>query len=361
MPCYRSLCSPFSLGFLVGCLSLTAGLAGQTTSNFGPQPRAGAARQQAGPGDPAAAAQQRLAPNARPRSQTPVGQALPSQGVASVLDPSRPPEGFALSAKEQQWLDQVLAYWEQNTSKIRTYSCEFTRWEYDPVFGPKDPNKAKTISGGEIKYAAPDKGVIRVTRIEEFSAAENNYAPRPAEDGEHWVCDGASVYEFDHSKKMLIETKLPAEMQGQAIANSPLPFLFGVEAAKIKERYWLRELPSKDGKPKFYQLEAVPRRREDAANFLKIQLFLDQKQFRPVGMITYELNGQSRSSYQFTNIKENDLIAHIQNFMNSFVSPKPPRGYTKLTHNLGEPIPTSTAQQPPAQAQRPGDGESPRR
>ncbi len=275
----------------------------------------------------------------------------PGQAVAERV--AQVPKEFRLDAKQQQWVDQVLGYWEKRTSEIKTYQCDFKRWEYDPVFGPKeDP---KTISYGEIRFAAPDKGMIEVTRIDEFDpkkkkeGVEPPFNQRKGEVGEHWVCDGESVFEFDHPRKLLIETKLPPEMHGKAISESPLPFLFGAKADTIKRKYWVRELPAAAGtKPKYYQLEVLPKSREDAGTFKTVQIFLDQKEFLPVGMQMVELNGQSRSSYQFYNRKENAVPNNLKNWWGQFVSPKLPRDWTKVTHDLGQPIQPIASQ--PAQS-----------
>ena len=52
--------------------------------------------------------------------------------------------------------------------------------------------------------------------------------------GEHWVCDGKSVFEYRHDQKQLVERPIPPQLQGKAIVDGPLPFLFGAEAAKLK-------------------------------------------------------------------------------------------------------------------------------
>ena len=60
-------------------------------------------------------------------------------------------------------------------------------------------------------------------------------------------------------------TRLPPELQGKAIVDGPLPFLFGAKAETIKARYWIRVLPE-TGNGKFW-LEAVPKSRQDVQNF----------------------------------------------------------------------------------------------
>ena len=70
-------------------------------------------------------------------------------------------------------------------------------------------------------------------------------------------------------KKQLIERKLPPEMQGKAIADGPLPFVFGAKADQLKRRYWMRDITPEEDIGKRIWLEAVPKLQQDAANFQK--------------------------------------------------------------------------------------------
>ena len=96
--------------------------------------------------------------------------------------------------------------------------------------------------------------------------------------GEHWVCDGKSVFEFNHKAKQLIETTLPPELRGKAIADGPLPFMFGAKAESIKNRYWIRQL-EREGEQAPWRLEFVPKFR--GADYSRIRLSLDAARFLP--------------------------------------------------------------------------------
>ena len=43
---------------------------------------------------------------------------------------------------------------------------------------------------------------------------------------ERRVCDGKAIYQFDYKQKKLKEYPLPKNLQGKAITNGPLPFVF---------------------------------------------------------------------------------------------------------------------------------------
>jgi len=211
--------------------------------------------------------------------------------------PPQPPTAapFTLTAHQQAQVDWVLRAWEQRSAGIKTFECSFTRFEYDGVFG--DPNKPRFIDEGRIKFAAPDKGMFQVDGAR----------------AEHWICDGTSIFEYNFQKKQLIQYKLPPELQGKAIADGPLPFLFGAKADKLKQRYFLR-LVTPPGVQGQVWLEAWPRFQQDAANFKQAQLILTTSDMQPFALQTNLPNGKSRTVYRFTDVKvnTNDLLRFLK-------------------------------------------------
>lgn len=239
--------------------------------------------------------------------------------------PIQPPFG-PLTAQQQKFVDTLLAYWEFSTRNIERYECEFQLWRYDPVFGPQDPNTPAEWSEGVIKYESPDRGFYQVQKSKLYR--------RPQQEGEqptwvtrdipgdHWVCDGKALFEFDWNRKTLIKRALPPNVQGVNIANGPLPFLLKAKAAQIKSRFWVRSLPSK--RTDEYRVEAYPKRREDAANFHKLHIVLNQE-YRPTGLIIYNPGFRpdrpARTTYDFNNIKLNPAPNW---FGRAFIVTKPP-------------------------------------
>lgn len=275
-----------------------------------------------------------------------------------VVNPKPP---FVLNAVEQQQVDKILFAWEQRSEGIETFSCKFNRWEYDRNFGPKD--EARTISTGAIHYKAPDKGEFHVQVIKYHTVPRDNngnpilgakvdYVERPGEPTERWVCDGDTICEFDPRQKKLYERKLPLEMRGKAIADGPLPFLFGAKAAKLKRLYWIRESPFQDQTR--FRLEFRPKNVAGARNFERVFVILSAKQFLPEGLVLTHPGGNSWTTFQFVNTKVNarkpGAIIDFFTGGNRF-RPTTPKGWQRVTENftqLGE----------PAQAQRPAQGRS---
>jgi TIGR03009 family protein len=253
-----------------------------------------------------------------------------------------PPFG-PLPLKHQEYLDKILAYWEQSSAAIKRYRCTFRRWEYDCVFGPS--SDFSTYSEGEIKYAAPDKGLFKVNTFLQYKPPEKpgGKAQWPADDSrrEQWVCDGQSVWEYNYRERQLIERPLPPEMRGAAIADGPLPFLFGAQAQKIKDRYWIRVVTPRDAKGE-YRLEAFPKRQEDAANYKKVHVIIDEERFLPKGLIVFdpsydERSNPSKTTFAFENREVNwSVIAEKLNpFHREFSRPETPKGWTKVVGDPG--------------------------
>jgi len=228
--------------------------------------------------------------------------------------PSAPP--FVLTPAEQARLDQVLKAWEEHSAKVKTFESKFTRLEYDGVFSD-DPSRPRFVDEGDVKYAAPDKGMFQVV------------GQRP----EHWICDGKSMFEYDFQKRQLVEYKLPPEMQGKAITDGPLPFMFGGTAEKLKRRYFLRIVTPENVRGQVW-LEARPRFQEDADNFQRAEVILDADSMNPVAIQTHQPNG-NRTVYKFDEPKINvkDPLRHLDPlnlFEKDPFRPHLPHGWTKI-------------------------------
>jgi TIGR03009 family protein len=125
---------------------------------------------------------------------------------------------------------------------------------------------------------------------------------------------GQSVFSHDPASKQQTQTVLPPEMRGKAIADGPLPFLFGADAEQIKQRYWIRPLPMPPDVKGEYWLEAFPKRREDAANYSKVHVIIDHKDFLPKGLVIFDRNfdpasNPARSTFTFEQRESNWSIA----------------------------------------------------
>jgi TIGR03009 family protein len=301
---------------IVLVLAVAAGLSGQARSQSPQQaaPTATAASSQA-PASPAGAA---VAPSATNR-------------VAVV--PAAPQGPPALSPQEQQALNQLLAAWEARNDSVRTWSCTFHKWEYN-AWSPPDANGDRLAfaeSTGELKYAAPDKGLFRVRESKQWNPESRRYEVRSGDAGEHWVCNGESIFEFRHAERQLRETKLPPEMRGKAISDGPLPFVFGAKAETLKKRYWMRIITPPEIRDQVW-LEARPRFQADAANFSKVELILQARDLMPFAIQIYKPGGQDRDVYQFD--PRTSLIDKGLDMIRDFAKPVTPFGYKYVLEDL---------------------------
>jgi TIGR03009 family protein len=245
----------------------------------------------------------------------------PPAAVAPA-SPQQPEWAARMSVEEQKRVEQLLNYWESRSNNVKLFACKFQQWDYEG--GPPEIDaqgrtigfQARAFAEGEIKYAQPDKGLFHVQRLAIASGGrpgeKAQYVDQNPDLGEHWVCDGKQIYSFEANKKQVTVTPLPPEMQGQAIADGPLPFMFGAKALTIQARYWVHEL--KPTQPGTYLLEAVPKSRQDAQNFKAVQIILDEKEFLPESLIVFSPNydpprNSAKKTYVFSERQDSAAIA----------------------------------------------------
>lgn len=289
-----------------------------------------------------AAAQQQLAPQA-------VQQQPPVQAAAAPQAPVQAPAGFALNALQQAQLDQVLMAWQQQSAKVNTFKCDFERWEYNLVFGP-DRDIPLNKNKGELSFGRPDKGSFRITEINTWKETsppagqpaqaekKGTWLPQPNAIGEHWVCDGKSVFEYRHDQKHLVERRIPAHLQGQAIVDGPLPFLFGADAGRLKARYWMR-VEQQPNQAQIW-LVALPKFQAQAADFRAVEVILDRQRLLPTHMQVHLPNGD-RHMYTF-NIASATINSPLQKLQALFQLPRLHPGWKHIV----EQMPVEQAAQP---------------
>jgi TIGR03009 family protein len=203
-----------------------------------------------------------------------------------------------------------------------------------------------------LSYHRPDKGSFQITEIRAFQeqqpapgqpppvAAQGDWVKQPDAVGEHWVCDGKSVFEYRHKEKQLVERPIPSHLQGQAIADGPLPFLFGAEAAKLKARYWMRIEQPQNPNPNEIWLVARPRYQAQAADFSEVEVILDRQRLLPKAMQVHFPTG-NRHVYMF-DIENAKVNSALDRFQALFSRPRTPAGWKRVV----EQMPVEQASQP---------------
>ena len=248
-----------------------------------------------------------------------------------------------LNAAEDGRLQKLLNAWEQQSKATKTLTCKYQKWHFDLGAAPAGVHSEK--EAGTIKYAAPDQGLFQSDSLLFFIGMKDGkpqYAPKKNAEGkdvtgEYWVCNGREVIQFDANAKKCTITELPAGMQGQQIIESPLPFVFNLDAKKIQQRYWVREV--KAPKPGMYLIEAWPKQQADRAQYKLVQIALDDQKFLPKALIMYAPNFNAKTApmwdhYEFAEVSQNGVRSAMQQFFRNFVPRRPPSDWDVVREKM---------------------------
>jgi TIGR03009 family protein len=303
------------------------------------------------------------------RDSRPNVQNLPDQPV-NPNTPTlqrRPPQPQVIAPPkntpvEDQQVQAILKAWEEGSKNIKKFDCKFVRWEYDltfPIVNPKAPPGSPPLPNskeqGILNYALPDKGVFHVIYADKM--LDGKWEAIPPERSEHWICDGNSVWEYDHKNRKLIERPLPPDKKGKAIADGPLPFLFGADAAKLNARYYFKPIPSPNPQKEIW-LDAYPKRPEDAANFSQARLILNRPEapkteITPKALQLALPGGKNFTSYEFFEVVVNNPVIVWK--ADPFKAVLPDKTWQKITEPFpdqnpqGQPQPVRSARIPDGQ------------
>ena len=319
------------------------------------------------------------APAFQVNSQTQAAQPMNS-GAAQAgnlqqtpVPPPTQPAWAPLAPEMQTYIEQLLLHWEQTSSGVEVYECEFSRWEKDTAyFDLRDVNNelyAHTISSGKIRYSAPDKGMYEVSQKWRVSGPPPEAGAQPPyeiavdpngnNETEKWICDGAAIYQFDAQTKRLYETELPAEARGEGLKNSPLPFVFGAKAQDMLDRFWIRDVTPDAAAAEYRYIEVWPKRAQDAQSYQKVEIIFTVSPFLPEGLVMYPPNYDPKTRpatmvFEFKNRVINGGLAQVQNFLGNFVRPATPFGWERIKTPLAND--SSQSQSVPSMGQLPQTG-----
>ena len=265
-------------------------------------------------------------------------QGLPVPGNPAAVPNDADQQPFPeppLAAKQQ--LQKILLAWQHNSQGTKTLECKFQRWHYDMFAAP--PGVHATKAEGVIRYAAPDKGKFKVENLVFFNgmvADKPTYKVQPGQFGEHWVCTGTELIEFDYAKEECRVQTLPPEMRGQHIFNSPLPFVFNLDAERIHHRYWVRQVAAP--KPGVVLIEAWPKTQADRSQYKMVQVVLSTTTYLPEALIMYSPNFHTKTNpkwdhYEFSDMKRNSITQGFSNFVGTFLD-KPPSSWKVIQENF---------------------------
>ena len=283
---------------------------------------------------PASAQTPGTSPAARVATRS-AAPAAPAAAVPTAAAPAAARRPFPeLSAEAATQLQSVLVQWERQSQGTKTFEAKFTRWHYDPAGSP-NPKQHARRSDGVIKYARPDRGLFRVDKMVHFAGMQEGqpvYRDNPGRFGEYWICTGENLIEMDRGAQECKIQDLPKELQGTGIIDTPLPFVFNLDAAKIQERYWVRQVAAPGG---IVLIEAWPKRQEDLAQYKMVQIALEPRTFTPKALIMYAPNFDAKTApvwdhYEFNDVRRNSIGNGLQAFLKNFIPEKPPASWKIL-------------------------------
>lgn len=222
------------------------------------------------------------------------GQSQPGRADVQTQQPSVPAQGQALIEEDIEVspaVQQLLEFWEAKSSAVNQLYGEFERYSYDGVYF------TERRCEGRLWFAAPDQGRIDCVPIE-VPAPPNNVNPAkldpngvPYELQEdiagRWICNGERVYAIDDTAHIYSEMTIPPQFQGENIIDSPLPFLFGMQAERAKQRYHIEigSMHNPDGRiagaPLNVHVIVTPRWQQDAREWTSAEILLNPDTFLP--------------------------------------------------------------------------------
>ena len=266
----------------------------------------------------------------------------PSKAAAQAAQaPAQQAPFGQLNPQQTQALEVVLQNWQNQSQGTKTLDLQFLRFHYDAAAAPG--NTPATKAEGVIKYAAPDRGLIRIDQLVFYSgmvAGNPAFKAFPDRFGEHWVCNGKQLIEFDRNAKECKIQDLPPHMQGKNIISSPLPFVFNLDAAQLQQRYWVRQTQAPN--PDVVLLEVWPKRAEDRSQYKMVQVALEAKTYLPKALVMYAPNFDAKLApvwdhYEFKEVKRNGINNGFQKFLGNFIPEKPPANWKILKENFNAP------------------------
>lgn len=243
----------------------------------------------------------------QPQYQGSAGQVAP-RGASAIVPQNIPrlerrtPQTvntpFQLTPAQQADVDRVLKRWEDVSKTQKRIVIDFNRFEFKPALAsPANPNAPLHIDQGKADFTSSGKWMWSIrgewvgSKVVEGQRAEK------------MVFDGESIYEFDYAGKVVNQHILTEDMKGEDMVRAMLPFLFGTDMNKLKNRYFIRLLKA-PGEGQIC-IDAWPRFLDEARNYKSARMIVDWAKMEPTGLQLTLPNGTDSYSYEFTKVEIN--------------------------------------------------------
>lgn len=231
-------------------------------------------------------------------STSPTG-GVPAQGITGdvqyELQPERPSPQMLM----------LLQAWEKQTTGIDTLQGVFRRYEYDSVFMTEKRAVGRYWFGSPDKARMdfqPDPEIVEAAKKTPGEKLTHQFNGKTysveSEKTTSWICTGKEILEINHDLKQYSKMEIPAKFQGQRITDGPMPFLFGMKADSVSERYKMAFGPKHDPNSQIHIIAypIVPGLRKE---FQKAELLLDPKTYLPQAVKLWDPSGNKETTYMF--------------------------------------------------------------
>ncbi len=232
----------------------------------------------------------------------PSGAARAEQGGASprqAAAPAKPADPEM--AKKMEW---VLKQWEKQSKLLKSLDVRILRVDQNPAWGEVE------YYDGRALFKSPNFAFIDFNKIQQD---EKNKPVRDPQNQAKWlatpferiVCTGQEVWQYKSDTQQIFIFPLGKNEKKKAIEEGPLPFLFNMNAADAKARYWM-SLISEDEKG--YGVSIRPKLQEDKESFSIAFVNLDRKYLLPVRILMKSPDGKSQKDFKLREMYPNKVV-----------------------------------------------------
>jgi len=220
-----------------------------------------------------------------------------AQEVRSASAPAARPAPLETEKQLSPELVTLLQTWEKKSGAVTRSKGEFSRIEYDKIM------LTAKCAVGKYWFEAPDKGRMDIMPNEAFNGKvipkrDLKFTCGP-EQAKTWICNGKEILDIDIVKKEYNRIEIPAQYQGQNISDGPLPFLFGMNAQKMQQRYIL-DLGSLHDPQKILHVIAYPKMAAEQREYRVAEVLLDPQTYLPQAVQLMDPTGNKETVYVFT-------------------------------------------------------------
>ncbi len=190
-------------------------------------------------------------------------------------------------------MNEILDLWAGKSHDTQSLKATFTREDFDETW------ESTNRFNGTAFVKRPNLAYLNFEKVVNGKAVPS----------ERIISTGPEIYQFLTETKQVHVYPLPAEEQKRAVEEGPLPFLFNMEAAKIRARYQIRLV---NENKELYLIAIKPLQAEDRDAFSLAYIWLDRAKLQPTKIQLHDpANFKNTKTYVFRDIQVNAEIKDV--------------------------------------------------